>query len=72
MVVGSIWAVPGPPSGCFVGVECVGHFEVVERCKFEQSQASVIGLCVTVGPTCAFPVFLCIFSDLRIPFPLNN
>ena len=35
LVVGYIWVVPSPPSGPFVRVECVGHTEVVNCCKFK-------------------------------------
>ena len=64
LVVGSIWAVSGPPSETFVGVECVGYTEVVNRRKFKQSQASFIA----VVAACAFPIFI----DFCILVPLEN
>ena len=71
-VVGSIWVVLGPSPGYLVGIKCVGHFYVVERCKIEQSQALVIDVCVAVGATCAFPVFMFIFIDPDILVPVKT
>ena len=72
VVVLSTWAVPCPPSRCLVWAKRVRQHQVVVAGEFQEPQASLVCLCITVSPTCAFPVLASILSYFGVPIALHN
>ena len=72
IVVLSIWAMPGPSSGCFVMIKSVRQHGIVKGGKLQKSKPSLICVVIAEGSGNALPVFLSILANFCISVFLHN
>ena len=70
-VVQSVWAIPGPSSGCFMMTKCVRQHKVVKGGKLQKSESSLICVIIAEGSTNTSPVSTSILVHFYIPVSLQ-
>ena len=68
----SIWAMPGPSSGCFVMTKSVRQHKIVKGGKLQKSESPFICVIIAEGSTNALPVSTSILAHFCIPVSLHN
>ena len=72
VVVLSIWAMPGPSSGCFVMTKSVHRQKILKGGKLQKFESSLICVITAEGSTNALPIFTNIPAHFCIPVSLYN
>ena len=68
----SIWAMPGPSSGCFVMTKSVHQHKIAKGGKLQKCESSHICVIIAEGSTNALPVSTSIPAHFCIPVSLHN